>query len=499
MTEPARPSLLVLGMGRSGLALARWGARQGYAVTVADTRDDAALQQALMAAVAHARQYIGPLDHALWQRAAWAQVWRSPGLSPAQTQAIDQAAAAAGVPVLGELDVFVHALAQHAPAEMPAPSVLAVTGTNGKTTVASLTAHLLRGAGFDVALAGNVGPTLLEVLLQCLDEARWPRVWVLELSSFQLAIAQPLSATAAVWLNFTEDHLDWHGDMQAYAQAKQRVFGPGTERILCRDDAWLRQHHWAPVLTDTVKPRRRGAALPVVSFGLDLPTRPGDWGMDNRQGMPWLVRAHPDADPQAEVMPLQQLMPAAALRIEGLHNASNALAALALATRAGAPLAPMLRALRAYAGEPHRVRPVATLDDVVYIDDSKGTNVGATCAALRGLGAKRRLVVILGGDGKGQDFSPLLAPIQQTARGVVLIGRDAPQLADVLQPSRVPCVHAKDMNQAVQQARAMAQPGDAVLLSPACASFDMYRNYVHRAEAFAQAVQQLATEQGVVC
>ena len=494
----ATPALLVLGMGRSGQAMARWGVRQGMAVTVADTRPDQALPRALRQSVPEAQAVVGPFDQALWQRAPWSVVWRSPGLSPAQTHIIEQAAAEAGVPVQGELDVFMHALAQQAAEGVP-PKVLAVTGTNGKTTVANLTHHLLRGAGWDVALAGNVGPTLLEVLESCVAKHRWPQAWVLELSSFQLAIAQPLQATAAAWLNLSEDHLDWHGDMAAYAQAKQRIFGAGTERVLCRDDAWLSQHFLTPQTTPREKRRRQPMAETVVSFGTDLPTRPGDWGMDHRQGMWWLVRAHPDAEPQAQPMPLQHLMPAAALKIQGLHNASNALAALALATQAGAPLAPMLRVLRDYSGEPHRVRPLATVDDVVYIDDSKGTNVGATCAALQGIGAQRRVVVILGGDGKGQNFTPLLQPLQQVARAAVLIGRDAQRLAELLQPTTLNWVHATDMDDAVQQAQRLAQPGDAVLLSPACASFDMYRNYVHRAEVFAQAVQRVAEERGVVC
>jgi UDP-N-acetylmuramoylalanine--D-glutamate ligase len=237
-----------------------------------------------------------------------------------------------------------------------------------------------------------------------------------------------------------------------------------------------------------------------LSFGLGLPGRPGDYGLETVNGMTWLVRAH-EADEtrkrrrdEEEDIHIQRLMPADALRIRGEHNALNALAALALACSTGSQLAPMLYGLREYRGEPHRVDTVAVVNDVEYIDDSKGTNVGATVAALQGLGRQRRLVVILGGDGKGQDFSPLLEPVRRHARAVLLVGRDAPRLREALASAGVPMTDASTLPQAVREASQLAQPGDAVLLSPACASLDMFRNYGHRAEVFIQAVQELADE-----
>jgi UDP-N-acetylmuramoylalanine--D-glutamate ligase len=243
---------------------------------------------------------------------------------------------------------------------------------------------------------------------------------------------------------------------------------------------------------------------PHVTFGGDLPQRPGDYGIDVSHGMAWLVRAH-DADEtekrrkdEEPEVHLQRLMPADALRVRGRHNAINALAALALATSAGCQLGPMLYGLREYRGEPHRVEPVGIVNEVEYFDDSKGTNVGATVAALQGLGAERKLVVILGGDGKGQDFSPLAAPVARFARAAVLIGRDGPQIRAVLEPTGVALLDAGSMEEAVKLATQRAHAGDAVLMSPACASFDMFRNYPHRAEVFRAAVQSVADEAGTL-
>jgi UDP-N-acetylmuramoylalanine--D-glutamate ligase len=242
-------------------------------------------------------------------------------------------------------------------------------------------------------------------------------------------------------------------------------------------------------------------ARSVISFGAAMPLRPGDYGIERLNGMAWLVRALEADETQKrkrgaaveeEEIFIQRLMPADALRIRGRHNALNALAALALATAAGCQLAPMLYGLREYRGEPHRVEPVAIVGDVEYFDDSKGTNVGATVAALVGLGEERRLVVILGGEGKGQDFTPLAAPVAQYARAVVLIGRDAPLIEAALAATGIPLLGAASLAEAVTLAAGRAHPGDAVLLSPACASFDMFRDYAHRAQVFCEAVEALA-------
>jgi len=297
-------------------------------------------------------------------------------------------------------------------------------------------------------------------------------------------------------LNLTQDHLDWHGTMAAYAQAKARIFGRQTQVLLNRDDAQV-----LAMLPASAKGR---PARPHLSFGAGMPQRPGDFGIEVVSGVAWLVRAMA-LDPtyklrkgqEAEDLVIQRLIPAEALRIRGRHNAVNALAALALATAGGCALAPMLYGLREYRGEPHRVQSIGVVREVEYFDDSKGTNVGATVAALSGLGAERRLVVILGGDGKGQDFSPLAAPVAQFTRAVVLIGRDAGLIRQALDGSGVQRADAVDMADAVAQAAALARAGDAVLLSPACASLDMFDSYLHRAKAFGDAVASLAQDAGV--
>jgi UDP-N-acetylmuramoylalanine--D-glutamate ligase len=380
------------------------------------------------------------------------------------------------------------------------PAVLAVTGTNGKTTVTALTGQLVERSGKTVAVAGNIGPTLLDTLAHKRESGALPQVWVLELSSFQLDGVTDFEPTAATVLNVTQDHLDWHGTMEAYAEAKSRVFGKTAMMILNREDPLVMKMLPDPVRLKGGKYEQR----PYLTFGGDLPKRPGDFGLEVVADMAWLVRAH-DADEtekrrkdEEPEVHLQRFMPADALRVRGRHNAINALAALALATAAGCQLGPMLYGLREYRGEPHRVEPVGIVNEVEYFDDSKGTNVGATVAALQGLGAERKLVVILGGDGKGQDFSPLAAPVARFARAVVLIGRDGPQIRAVLEPTGVALLEAGSMEEAVTLATQRAHAGDAVLMSPACASFDMFRNYPHRAEVFRAAVQAVADEAGAL-
>jgi UDP-N-acetylmuramoylalanine--D-glutamate ligase len=302
-----------------------------------------------------------------------------------------------------------------------------------------------------------------------------------------------------VVLNLTQDHLDWHGSMSAYAAAKARIFGEQGLMVLNREDMAVMAMLPAPVRMKGGKFVQRLS----VQFGDDMPQRPGDFGIEVVNGMRWLVRAQEADETQkrrrdeVEEIYIQRLMPADALRIRGRHNATNALAALALAQAAGCALGPMLYGVREYRGEPHRAESVAIVNEVEYIDDSKGTNVGATVAALQGLGEDRKLVVILGGDGKGQDFSPLAAPVQTCVRAVVLIGRDAPHIREALSHTGVVLQDAQDLPHAVQLATQAAQAGDAVLLSPACASLDMFDNYAHRAQVFVQAVQALAQEAGV--
>jgi len=489
--------VLILGLGLSGLAMARWCARCGARVTVADTREAPPQLEALREQLPQAGFVGGPFASSLLDGDVQA-VYRSPGLSPEQVAPVLSAAAQRGVHAGGELSLFSHALSDLGVQQGYAPAVLAVTGTNGKTTVTALTGQLVERAGKTVAVAGNIGPTLLDTLAEMIDAGALPQVWVIELSSFQLDAAAGFEPAAAAVLNVTQDHLDWHGNMEAYAQSKARIFGRGGLMILNREDPLVMKMLPEPVRLKGGKFEQRD----YVTFGGDMPQRPGDFGIEVVNGMAWLVRAL-EADETLrkrkdndEELHLQRLMPADALRIRGRHNAVNALSALALAGAAGCPLGPMLYGLREYRGEPHRVEPVGVIRDIEYFDDSKGTNVGATVAALQGLGAERKVVVILGGDGKGQDFSPLAAPVARYARAAVLIGRDAPLIRAVLEPTGVPLLDAGSMEQAVALATQRAHAGDAVLMSPACASFDMFKNYPHRAEVFRAAVRAIADEAG---
>ncbi|HVZ45407.1 MAG TPA: UDP-N-acetylmuramoyl-L-alanine--D-glutamate ligase [Ramlibacter sp.] len=491
--------ILVLGCGASGLAMARWCAGRGARVTVADTREAPPGLAALREQVPQARFVPGTFAPSLLEEDV-TLVLRSPGLAPAQTAPVTEAARARGIRVMSELGLFADALVALKASDGYAPRVLAITGTNGKTTVTSLTGQLVERAGRTVAVAGNIGPTLVETLGAKLEAAALPQVWVIELSSFQLEGADNFEPTAATVLNVTQDHLDWHGTMQAYAAAKARIFGKEALMVLNREDPLVMSMLPQPVRVKGGKFEERAH----VTFGGDMPRRPGDFGLEVVHGMAWLVRAHEADETQKrrkdeeEEIHIQRLMPADALRIRGRHNAINALAALALATAAGSPLAPMLYGLREYRGEPHRVEPVGIVNGIEYFDDSKGTNVGATVAALHGLGAERKLVVILGGDGKGQDFAPLATPVAQYARAAVLIGRDAPSIRSVLEDTGVPLLEAGSMEDAVRLATQRAHAGDAVLMSPACASFDMYRDYKHRAAVFCEVVHSVANDAGVV-
>ena len=716
MSDLSDKNVLILGLGASGLAMARWCAGQGARVRVWDSRENPPQAAALAAEIADTTFFSGELTAESLDGVA--RVYKSPGLSPgdARLAPLLQAAKLANVPVRGELDLFSQALRQLKAERGYVPKILAITGTNGKTTTTSLTGQLVERSGRSVAVAGNIGPTMLDTLAAAIaaqavadveaaeqaaaqalidaeeaaaraaqeaieqeaarvaaekqarleaeiaaadaakkaeaealaqakaqakaevaaakaaraearaakaaakanpdaalempiepetpeeadaasadatgdaspedaidaelvetedadelrelaaldgsdipaqladdvDEAHvdadladqaaalaeaklpdddapsivlipppapdpvfshLPSVWVLELSSFQLDEVQDFNPAAATVLNVTQDHLDWHGTMAAYAAAKARIFGtdamPDTVMVINRDDPAVEAMIPPPV---TVKPTRRGERAKlvhrrVVRFGLDAPREPGDFGLLDEGGMAWLVRAM-ELDPTIKRKPgddvelvIQRLMPADALRIRGRHNASNALASLALASSVGIPLAPMLHGLREYRGEPHRVEPIGIIGQVEFFDDSKGTNVGATVAALNGLGqdkAPARLAVILGGDGKGQDFAPLAEPLRRHARAAATIGKDAEPIEAVLRTVGVPFQRFATLEEATRWAHAQAQGSDAVLLSPACASLDMFRDYKHRADVFVATVRDIADDAGEV-
>lgn len=444
--------VLVLGLGDTGLAVARWATRLGARVRVADTRQAPPRAADLKAA----ELVTGAFDTGLL--AGVDLLCTSPGL--ALSEPLVQEALARGVSLVGEIELF----AWHLRRGANPVRVVAVTGTNGKTTVSALTGHLLRAAGVDCEIAGNIGPAALEALMRRLDASKPPAAWVLELSSYQLETTWSLAPDAAAMLNLSEDHLDRYADLAEYGAAKARVFQGAGVQVLNRDD-----------------PRSAALALPGrrhITFGLDAPPGGEDFGVVSRDGRRWLVQGEAD------------LIEAEALPIHGWHNAANALAAAALARAVGAARESIGEGLRTFKGLPHRLERVAVRGGVAWYDDSKGTNVGATIAALRGLDGK--VVLIAGGDGKGQDFTPLAAPVAERARRVLLIGRDAPLIARALEPAGVSLELCGSLEHAVERAAACARPGDAVLLSPACASFDMFRDYRHRGEVFAAAVRSLA-------
>jgi UDP-N-acetylmuramoylalanine--D-glutamate ligase len=455
--------VLVLGLGETGLSMTKWLAGRGAALRVADSRDQPPGVAELHTAVPAAELHLGAWRDESFDGVDLIAI--SPGVprtTPQVRRALEH-----GVPVIGDVELFAGSLPMIGAPERP--RIIAITGTNGKTTVTALTGAMCRAADLDAEVAGNISPAVLDALAaREASEKKGGKpaeTWVLELSSFQLESTETLAADAAVMLNLTEDHLDHHGGMRAYGEAKARIFQGAGVQVLNRDDA--------ASLAMAQSGRR------IVTFGLNAPDGDSsDFGLLEVNGETWLAEGR-DA-----------LIAAKELHLAGRHNAANALAALALCRAIGLPRAPLLAALREFRGLPHRVELVGEQGGVRYYDDSKGTNVGSTVAALAGLAkGKAKVVLIAGGVGKGQDFSPLKDAAARAARAVVLIGRDAPLIEKALSGSGIAVTHAASIDDAVGAAAKHAQPGDVVLLSPACASFDMFRNYAHRGEMFRAAVE----------
>ena len=442
--------VVVVGLGESGLAMAKWLQRQGAQVRVADSRATPPNVDALQSVAQGAELIAGPFTAATF--AGVDLLALSPGV-PKATPEI----AALKVPVISEIELF----AAGVRAQAPDLRIVAITGSNGKTTTTALTAHLLNGAGVEAVACGNISPSALDALMDAQDAGALPQVWVVELSSFQLETTFHLNAAAATLLNVSEDHLDrYDGVLADYAAAKARVFQCKGAMVLNRDDDW------------SMANGRCGRKM--ITFGLDPAPRGTDYGF--AEGAIWRGK--------------ECLVGLAELQLSGLHNAANAMAALALCECVGVAPGRLLPALRSFKGLAHRVETVAEIAGVLYVDDSKGTNVGATLAAIEGMG--RKVAIVLGGEGKGQDFAPLKPALQKHGRAVALIGRDGAAIGMALEGSGLPTRIVGDMADAVRWLAAQAKTGDCVLLSPACASFDMYRNYAERAAAFVAAVRELA-------
>lgn len=458
---------IVVGLGDTGLSAARWLTRQGARVTVADSRAAPPNLEAIHAVTPQPELRLGAFSAASFVDADFLVV--SPGVALATPEIA--AAIARGVPAIGDVELLARSLVG------TECKVVAITGANGKSTVTSMVGAMCAAAGLKTEIAGNIGLPVLDALTHWQEKGALPDVWVLELSSFQLETTASLQPDAAAVLNVTEDHLDrYNGSMQQYAAAKARVFAGRGVQVLNREDDWC-----------------KAMALPeheVLWFGLDAPRAADEYG---------LVAI--DADFSLRCGDTE-IMRASELPLAGLHNAANALSALALCRAIGLELPPLVAALKAFKGLPHRVEFVAEVNGVRYYDDSKGTNVGATEAALKGMTSP--VILIAGGDGKGQDFRPLKTACERICRAVLLIGRDAPQIAEVLNEATSPYLTPGDeeenflpvlqlptLEMAVSMAANFAEPGDAVLLSPACASWDMFRNYAHRAEVFIDSVKGL--------
>ncbi|MBP6058385.1 MAG: UDP-N-acetylmuramoyl-L-alanine--D-glutamate ligase [Nitrosomonas sp.] len=451
--------VLVLGMGETGLSMVKWLSRQGAQVRVADSRMEPPGWKEIAESFPLLQVYKGKFESKIFDDID--MIAMSPGVplaDPCVQQAMQR-----DIPVVGDMALFTWALEQ---SNLPKPKVVAITGSNGKTTVTAMVGAMLRKSGWNVEVAGNIGPAVLDAFMQRMDADDWPQAWVLETSSFQLETTHNLNADVATVLNLSEDHLDRYAGMQDYAVAKTRVFWHEKNegiQVLNRDDPGV----CALALADRKQ----------ITFGVDEPPTRSDFGIIRDGDDLWLAEGN------------MQLMKTSELVVNGLHNATNALAALAMCRALGVPVDPLVSALREFRGLPHRMEKVAAFNEVTFYDDSKSTNVGATVAALNGM--KQNVVLIAGGDGKGQNFSHLRQAVADNARAVVLIGRDAGIIAGELKDCGVPVHFAATMEEAMQKSFLLAQGGDVVLLSPACASFDMFRNYIHRAEVFVAAVREI--------
>jgi len=438
---------IVVGLGKSGMSLVRFLANRGVSFAVADTRENPPELATLRREYPQVDVRCGELDVEFLCRAD--ELYVSPGLALA-TPALQQAAAR-GVKLSGDIELF----ARYAKAP-----IIAITGSNAKSTVTTLVGEMAAAAGKRVAVGGNLGTPALDLLNDDIE------LYVMELSSFQLETTDQLGAEVATVLNISEDHMDRYSGLPAYHLAKHRVFRGARQVVVNRQDVLTR-----PLI---------GEGLPCWTFGLNKPDFHG-FGLREENGEKYLA------------FQFDNLMPVRELKIRGAHNQSNALAALALGHAVGLPMESMLNSLRSFGGLEHRCQWLREREGVSYYDDSKATNVGAALAAIEGLGADipGKLVLIAGGDGKGADFSGLRAPVAAHCRAVVLIGRDAELIAKALGDD-VALIRVATLDEAVQRCAEIAQAGDAVLLSPACASFDMFKNYEERGRLFAQAVGDLS-------
>jgi UDP-N-acetylmuramoylalanine--D-glutamate ligase len=447
ITEPQHASAgrrLVVGLGATGRSCLQWLAGQGCPLRVVDSRDLPPERAVLETLRPRPDARFGTLDPGVLEGVA--EVVVSPGVP--LDEPLIAAARVAGIPVVGDIELFARAVSR---------PVAAITGSNGKSTVTSLVAAMARAAGRETLAGGNLGPPALDLLAE-----RAPDLYVLELSSFQLELTRSLRPRAAVVLNVSADHIDRHGSMDRYAAVKGRIYAHADVAVVNRGDA----------VASALVP----AGTPAVSFGLDAPPSGLDYGLASVEGERWLCRGG------------ERLMPAAAIPLPGSHNAANVLAAFAVGSALGLPDDAMAAAAAAFTGLPHRMCRVHRAGGVDWIDDSKATNVGAAAAALGGLDLP--VILLAGGDAKGADLAPLAEAARGRIKAAVLLGRDAARLESVL-GGVAPVVRVATLEEAVDVAAGLAMPGDAVLLSPACASTDMFDDYRQRGEAFTRLARKV--------
>ncbi len=442
------PTYLIIGLGQTGLSCVRFLSKQGYTVAVMDTRERPPGLVTLQTEYPEVIVHVGGLDSQWIQQAD--VIVLSPGVDPRLPEIVS--AREAGIELVGDIELF----ARYANAP-----IVAITGSNGKSTVTTLLAEMVEQAGQTMRVGGNLGTPALDLICEPA-----PNFYIVELSSFQLETVKSLNAFAATVLNVSPDHLDRYDSVQDYQRAKAQIFNGDGVMVINRDDI---------IVSQLMRLGRN-------QIGFSLKASEGvDFGVINQNGEQWLAEGN------------QALIAVDDLKIVGKHNIANALAALALGSAMGLSMTGMLTALQQYSGLPHRCRLVTESKNIRWFNDSKATNVGASIAAIEGLEASGNIILIAGGEGKEQDFSPLSATLQQHVRGVILIGRDAKLIADVV-PKDVEIYFAKTMLDAVIQAREIAQAGDSVLLSPACASFDMFSGYAERGNVFESAVKAVAYE-----
>lgn len=451
MTETGKQfDTVIVGMGNTGLSCARFLSERKICFAMVDSRKSPPLQHAIETSFPEVPLYTGGFNSSLLCHAD--SLLLSPGVSinePAIINAIN-----AGVGVYGDIELFCRHI------ESP---VIAVTGSNGKSTVTTLVAEMATAAGISVGVGGNLGPPALDLL-----KNPEPEVYILELSSFQLETVSSLNAVAAVVLNISEDHMDRYSSLDEYARTKSRIYSGSGVMVLNLDDARVNSM------------RRKGRR--ISGYTLSDPEE-DIYGIRTYANTEWIVHGN------------EKIIPTSKLIIPGRHNISNALAAIALSNVLQIPQSIVKQVLMNFPGLPHRCQKVAEFDGITWINDSKGTNVGATCAAITGLAGNKNIVLIAGGDGKGADFSLLSEAAKKHLFAAILIGRDGPRIKNELQ-SHIPVLDALDMNSAVSAAANLARKGDIVLLSPACASYDMFDDYRARGEAFIQSVNKMVNQHG---